>query len=243
MGKKKVLVETYDLDQLDTIGTTISSARQSKATKSTYQNKNDHLLSFLKHYYAHTVGEDGQVIMASLNSTILRQVLVVNSYEDPTNAKTIRSVANVEGYYSAMKDLYRHNPDPFYRRMPEEIIRVLDDYIDGFEKTVAQARVDGQTKSTIGKKPLSVEAYKTVSAVSLKENGADSLFVHSYNLLLWNLMQRTSTIGEIHCQNIGWDGDSLMINILKHKGDLTGSSAFVMQENDKAHGWIASDQP
>lgn len=52
------------------------------------------------------------------------------------------------------------------------------------------------------------------------------LFAWPYFIFAWNLMARSSMVGNIMFEHLGWKGDALMVHVPAHKGDQTGERAF-----------------
>jgi hypothetical protein len=88
----------------------------------------------------------------------------------------------------------------------------------------------GDTKSSEGKQPLSVEQYRALArafhADAIAANGhLEGAFANLFFVLMWNLMCRASNCVHILLQHLEWRGDAIAIYFSQQKTDQTGDKA------------------
>lgn len=100
----------------------------------------------------------------------------------------------------------------------------LDQLVSGYKREVANLKLAGKMPMVEGKLALTFDGYRSVAQALF--SGDDMLFGWPYLLLQWNLIARTSSVSTMMMQHIGWESDSLLITLPKHKGDQEGANSY-----------------
>ena len=124
-------------------------------------------------------------IVIPLEESVIMAFFGFISYKDA--ARTIlRAPSTVYGYYSALKFEYSE------RKVPFNVTVAVQEFLTGFQNSVADAREGGLLPAFEGKQPLSFKAFRLIADFAMRSN--ESFYSHLYFLLCWNLMGRTTSI-------------------------------------------------
>lgn len=195
------------------ISAAIAGKRVADSTRKSYASKMKTWKAWLtQHKPQYIVNDD---IALPLDTDTMLAFFGSIAYKD-AEKKHLRAASTVYAYYSALKFEYSERKIPFNASVD------VQQFLDGFQNTVAQAREDGQLPTFEGKQPLSMKAFRQIAIFGLK--GKECFYAHLYLVLCWNLMGRTTSIGSLHYANIGWSNDALQITLPRHKGDQAGQN-------------------
>ena len=143
------------------------------------------------------------------------------------DTKITVSASCMSGYKSAL--LWYYGQKKIY--MDPEVDKWLNDFVQGYKKTIANKKVKGIMDINEGKSPFSFNGYKFLAHVfmTLTPQGnkypfKESIFCWLFFLLLWNLIGRTSNVKNINLKHIDWGVDCLKIIYAQSKGDQTGEA-------------------
>lgn len=118
---------------------------------------------------------------------------------------------------SALADLWKRHgltlPDTFYAG--------IKDIQQGAAKTRAEEKVQGKVPMEEGKAAIPGHMYLELISVLLKST--NDTFAWVFSVMAWNLMCRVSNVGNIRGAHLKWDGDALLIHLVKHKADQEGT--------------------
>jgi hypothetical protein len=103
---------------------------------------------------------------------------------------------------------------------------MLKTFMSGNRRITVQKRADGNGDADPGKLPLSFSGYRMLARYALchAKTGKQTLLVHSYLILCWNLMARSNTVFSLLWNNFGWSGDCLTILYEKSKTNQEGEN-------------------
>jgi hypothetical protein len=135
------------------------------------------------------------------------------------------SFSTMQQYNSSIKHLYKKRNYV----MEKSTEQYLHQFLKGYKSLVATKKANGIMDVNEGKRPLSfggyvqlAETFETLAPKRAKYSFDEGIFAWCFLLLSWNMMARSASVGNIYLQHIDWQGDCLVINIPKHKGDQTG---------------------
>jgi hypothetical protein len=185
------------------------------------------LISEGKHDFLNRVDE---TITLPLTVDVLTEFMgFVSKKVDPVtkvhyDPPKFNSVAHVQGYRSAIIDLYKSRNLP----APELNKTKMSEFVSGYKRKIAQLKEDGELPMMEGKSPMSNTGYNflALKALTQEEDFNVSTFSHFFLLLCWNLMARSVSVANIRYEHISWDVDALVINLGKTKGDQEGKNSF-----------------
>lgn len=176
------------------------------------------------------INQDDESIILPLSVSVLTEFMgFVSKKVDPAtkvhyDPPKFNSVAHVQGYRSAIIDLYKQRG----LDAPELTKSKMTEFVSGYKRKVAQLKEDGELPMMEGKSPMSNTGYNFLALKALiqPEDFNVSIFSHFFLELCWNLMARSVSVANIRYDHIGWDVDALVINLGKTKGDQEGKNSF-----------------
>jgi hypothetical protein len=111
--------------------------------------------------------------------------------------------------------------------MQATVNQAIESLLNGYKRQVADLKQDGKLPVTEGKHYLTFQGYRALArALFNAASFSDMLFGWPYLVLQWNLIARTSSVSTMMMQHVGWEADSLLISVPKHKGDQEGAACF-----------------
>jgi hypothetical protein len=122
------------------------------------------------------------------------------------------------GHRSALSDLMNQcevTPSPKQQNKLKGLYK-------GLNRTSAQARGKSGARLGEGKDPLPFELYRAICVWLLEDGSKESIFVHCFLTLTWNLMCRSRNTVTVHRQHISWTGDAMSIKFAHTKKDMEG---------------------
>ncbi len=188
-------------------------------TRSSYDSKIQRLVVWLGQHHPQHI-ENQQRTGLPLPVQILEEFLgFISQHEDGTK----KSVSDVNGYMSAINNLYRSK-----LIICPQTKTTMSSFIAGYKRIVATAKQTGEMKLTEGKQPFTFDTYKLLAGKAIIDPSPLSitLYGHPYLVLCWNLMARSCSVALIMYTRITWSNDSLVITLPRHKGDQEGSNAY-----------------
>jgi hypothetical protein len=144
--------------------------------------------------------------------------LVQSKFGDkPAANSTIRS------YKSALKWLYKEQKVI----MEDSVDQGIETLLQGYKRRVADWKASGKMAVFEGKLHLTSDGYRLLSnALFAAQPFGQMLFGWPFIVLQWNLIARSATVAGMMMEHVGWEADSLLISIPKHKGDQEGTKCF-----------------
>lgn len=227
-------------------------AKRTKAsTRKAYRGKINSILDWLRLHDPESVDEEHKTIRIPLSQkSILNFFGHICKHAADLADKSVCSLdgsvplsfSSVEGYRSALVDLYKLESIPF----DQQVEARLKGLLDGYAKTINDLRKCGLLNNKEGKRDLTWSGYKLLSTKLMiqtpprenkrKKNSTASQvnaqswagvpFAWTYFVLMWNLMSRSESIETIMLQHIDWNEDALVIEEQGHKGDQAGADKF-----------------
>lgn len=192
-------------------------------TKKHYQSKNKQLVSFITANF-HTENPTPPFALEHVKAFLGR---LINSHSKPLAPSTLT------GYSSAIRWLYReHNMD-----IPVEMETAISNILRGYKKDYAQKKLDGHVEVFEGKHHLPYEGYRLLAEKLLsmqptiisgikQHTWNEAIFAHTFFVLQWNLIARSSTIADMMYEHLSWQNDALIVSTPKHKGDQEGVKCY-----------------
>lgn len=135
------------------------------------------------------------------------------------NVLISQSLASYEGVRSALMYLFKRAGV-----VPNQDLKAkMAQYIAGCKRTIQIEKQELAQKITEGKDPMSVETFEYIAKeMFVSDNAEESLFAHFFFLLDWNLMKRAENCAGCKINHIHWNGDALVFEFAKSKGDPDG---------------------
>jgi hypothetical protein len=87
----------------------------------------------------------------------------------------------------------------------------------GLNRTSAKARGATGARLGEGKDPLPFELYRAICKWLLEDYAKESIFLHCFLTLTWNLMCRSRNTVYVHRQHVSWTGDAMTIKFAHTK--------------------------
>ena len=143
--------------------------------------------------------------------------LINSKYKDKPAA-----ISTIRGYKSALVSLYKERD----MQMEEETNQRLESLLVGYQRRVADLKLNGKMAMFEGKLHLTFEGYRLLARALLSAAPAKMLFAWPYLLLQWNLIARATSVASLMMEHISWEADALLVTLPKHKGDQEGSNSF-----------------
>lgn len=172
------------------------------------------------------------MLLKPLEADLASKIVHLNQIRLGDNGQeTFKSKTCCEQYISAMK--YWHIESNRLRQSGSEPVIMSQDtesnlksYASGNRRITVQLRADGDGTSDNGKLPLSFAGYKLLAKYALlhAKTSKQTLLVHSYLILCWNLMARSNCVFNLLWNNVGWEGDCLTIFYEKGKTNQEGDN-------------------
>ena len=96
-------------------------------------------------------------------------------------------------------------------------------FLTGVKKDIADQRMAGTRKATVGKQPMGFEAYVEMATAFMRQSRGVNCkrfsFAHVYLVLTWNLACRTENTAKMNLRHLVWQQDCLIITLPKSKTD------------------------
>ena len=148
----------------------------------------------------------------STNSTISNE-------DEQIDALVLQSISSYEAVRSGLQYLHKRAGV----QMTQKFEQSMAQFIAGCKRTIPKEKQELAQKITEGKEPMSVEVYEYIAKEMFESDKAEhSLFAHLFFLLDWNLMKRAENCAGCKIDHIYWNGDSLVFEFAKSKGDPDG---------------------
>ena len=189
----------------------------SESEKEEYLDSNGYLVKPLNHEVAARILHDSQLKVAGEGEAAIQKM---------------KSQSCCVLYSSAMK--FWHTESNRARDTAEaspiiisEDLKVhLSSYNTGRRRMTAEDRAKGDDIECEGKLPLDFDDYKALAraAICSSKVSKEARLNHSYLLLCWNLIARSSTVAGILWNNISWLGDCLTVLYEKGKTNQEGQN-------------------
>lgn len=221
----------------------------SKGTKATYQSKINVFKQWLEKNYPSCIDAGAKFgIRCPVEETILKTFAgeLLREYEsesdeeesendddDGTDAQTVRTAVSQKkgsvvgstfnNYISALTYLYKESGVADASSLTRGVLKKC---LTGLKRTDATNRQNGKLPAMEGKAPLTFAGYQIIATYAIREQRQRSSFCWLYVLLCWNLICRSNNVGFILYDHISWEGDALVIQLPKTKGDQEGTSSY-----------------
>lgn len=147
--------------------------------------------------------------------------------------------ATVTNYSSALRWYYRE----FNMDLPSDLELSISSVLRGYKKDYAQQKLEGIVEVFEGKQQLPFAGYRHIAEKLFamrptNEHSSSSdrrikqhtwneiIFAHSFLVLQWNLIARSSTVADTMYEHMSWHNDCLIVSTPKHKGDQEGAKCF-----------------
>lgn len=195
-------------------GRAVQSLKITTSSRSIYRSRVNKFSRFVCEnypaFYSNTSADLAQNIILPLNEDIILSFFasLYNEEEGKYTAAT-----TIGGYRSAINYLYRERGLDVEKKLKDS----MDDFCRGYKRRIAQAKESGEVAMTEGKEALSVQGYRILCNKSLAV-----IHYHLFTVLQWNLMARSASVSSLLYNHIGWEGDSMVIRLPRHKGDQEG---------------------
>ena len=146
----------------------------------------------------------------------------------------------MQGYKSALKWLYEEKRIVF----PSEMDMMLDNFIAGYTRKVAEKKQLGIMSISEGKAPVSFSGFcylcKVLMCLIPHFNlypWKISIFGWSFETMSWNILGRCSNVNSLMLEHMDWSEDCLLVNIPTHKGDKSGDSIAQVCRHSYIHAY------
>ncbi|KAH9186568.1 hypothetical protein AeNC1_011456 [Aphanomyces euteiches] len=127
------------------------------------------------------------------------------------------SFSTINGCLSAIQHLYSEDGI----QVSSELKDMMTKYSHGYRRHIANLKQSGEMSLVEGKSPMSVAGYRFLAkkAISAQNDFGLACFAHTFLVLCWNLMARSTSTASIRYQHITWRGDALIIEYGLSKSD------------------------
>ena len=98
-------------------------------------------------------------------------------------------------------------------------------FYKGFQKDIAQRKLDGKMKTKEGKNAATFQQYEMIARMALFAAASFPL-VHVFVVLCWNLMCRSHSAAVLMYAHISTGADCLTFVLPKQKNDVEGEKGF-----------------
>jgi hypothetical protein len=122
------------------------------------------------------------------------------------------------GHRSALSDLMNQCEVTPSQQQQNKLKRLFK----GLNRTSAKARGATGARLGEGKDPLPFELYRAICKWLLEDESKESIFLHCFLTLTWNLMCRSRNTVYVHRQHLAWTGDAMTIKFAHTKKDMAG---------------------
>ena len=103
----------------------------------------------------------------------------------------------------------------------------IEQLLKGYQRRVAELKQQGKMPVFEGKYHLPYAGYCLLANKLLTlESYGQMLFGWPFLVLQWNLIARSTTVGCMMMEHVGWEGDALLVTTPKHKADQEGVKCF-----------------
>lgn len=150
--------------------------------------------------------------------------------------KATISATTMGGYKSAIKNYYKDKKVAFEAsdlKNGEQSLDVwLNDFINAYERNIANKKEDGIMKINEGKSAISYDGYGRLNLEFIKFkpppknniNWSAGILSLACSLLQLNLICRSEILDRLHTPHFDWHNDHLTITVVKQKKDQGGTS-------------------
>ena len=103
-------------------------------------------------------------------------------------------------------------------------VTYLASYTTGRRRITAEERANGEESECEGKYPIDLREFKSLAKIALAAGSRpkDARLFHAYLISCWNLIARSSTVGDLLWNNIGWLDDCITVLYEKGKTNQEG---------------------
>jgi len=151
--------------------------------------------------------------------------------DDPNAAPRMKTQNTAVNYSSSMKFWHKESnrvrdiavvPDPII--ISHDLLAHLSSYTTGRRRMTADDRANGDESEFEGKFPIDMSEFRVLakSALASGVRPKDARIYHAYLVLCWNLIARSSTVGDLLWNNISWKGDCITVLYEKGKTNQEG---------------------
>ena len=159
------------------------------------------------------------------------QIWSVEAVEDTSSVLKFKSQNTAVTYSSAMKFWHKESnrvrdptvvPDPII--ISHDLVAHLSSYTAGRRRMTAEDRANGEESDFEGKYPIDMSEFRVLakSALTSGVRPKDARLYHAYLILCWNLIARSSTVGDLLWNNISWKNDCITVLYEKGKTNQEG---------------------
>jgi integrase len=230
-----------DADPTDEVAAAYKLRRTKENTKKAYKSKMKVFKEYLALNYPDSLRADGQVRLPIRKEPLINffgklfstahELGKLRSPEDiPAGHKAPLSISSVNGYRSAIVDLYTQNG----ATLPASLNQELGEILSGYEKHINELKKRGLMKLEEGKKALPMTGYRILCNAFMKDKpeGRDGgrfstgMFMWLFMTLLWNLISRSDSVNSLMLEHFDWKDDCLLVQEQGHKADKKGKTKY-----------------
>ncbi|KAH9181526.1 hypothetical protein AeNC1_016498, partial [Aphanomyces euteiches] len=237
-GSKRSARVALDIDDAGAVAMSLKAKQINISTKKAYASKLRVMIKWMQDKYPQVLDHDGNLRLPLPKEAVLgffghlsepalecdTQSIHVDDAVNPT-----LSFSCLEGYRSALIDVYRSQTMELDKVLNAELKSVLE----GYEKTINTLKQRGLMNISEGKRHLKSNGYDLIATKLMEQvpegkgqSWSTVVFGWTYFVLQWNLMSRSDSIDKIMLQHIEWAEDALIIEEQGYKGDQTGADKF-----------------
>ena len=186
--------------------------RESKApaTHENYARRIKAFTAWLKRF-PECWNEDGNFNISRVTTVMICEYLAVTSKKEGK----LLSYSTSESNHSAIIDMYRTAK----LKIPDDLNAEWLQFSKGYQNRVAD-NISLGIQATAGSDKLTFEQYRMMSGLAV---ASSTFYAHGFLVLVWNLMSRAGSTGNVKFEHLRWDNDHLIVVIPKHKGDRAGN--------------------
>lgn len=222
------LIQAADINQRNEAAAVVAEgimrARRRASTSRAYSSGQNVFMTWLNdHHRADVV--NGAIVLP------LNEEHVLQFFGDVCNKEGVyKSASTISHYKSSISSLYRDNN----MIMSQDLEKKLHDFGCGYKRTIQDLKQSGDIPMREGKLPLPIQGYKCLCRLALNPNVEGEvaqnnhliIYTHLYLLLQWNTMSRTESIAHCNYSHFKWNGDCMIVQLPRHKGDPEGLRSY-----------------
>jgi hypothetical protein len=167
-------------------------------------------------------------VRSTLTATPPRQLIRLELLESNDVKRFLMSLTKSNGelpsrsLYGTMRSSVLHLFGIYNKQMDVDFAAEMKTFYKGLKRTCAKASDDRGDKLTEGKEPFDFRLYRLLCKSMIASAHKDSPFAHTFTVLCWNLMCRSSNAASIHYQHISWHSDAATVLFGHMKNDQGG---------------------
>jgi hypothetical protein len=191
-------VPNLDVNQNLAFAREIMEGKRRVCTRVMYRRKIEIFATWIRANRPDAYDSENKKIILPLNPDVIVEFMAKISIvsDRKTGAKRQTSVSVIGSYRRSIAMLYEENDIIF----DDPTVLALNKFAGGYQRLVADKKLNGEMKIQEGKSPITFQAYNFVAKHALikRSDHNRGCFAHLFLILCWTLMARSSTCLTLH---------------------------------------------